>query len=308
MGRQGPGREPSEELDAQLSAAARGDDPAAVRALLNAGAAVDSTDADGFTALEVAVVADSYEATRLLLARGADADRRSRGGLTPLMLAADAGACTTLELLLCHRARHGLTDDLGRTALDLARARDGQSAVSTWHTVAVSILEPAFGIRAPFAELAARALAFADPDGSGPFVVRQLLGRRVDLLSRNEAAAALAAPDPRLRKFTAEVLWRFGVDVIRVLHDKEAQQWAAGLLRAHADQERDPEVLSEVVRSIGWHAEVDTWEDTWDRESRLAPEERARLQRFAAHSDPRVRDVAELALSGWADDSETRRP
>ncbi|WP_393056209.1 ankyrin repeat domain-containing protein [Streptomyces sp. LN549] len=304
MGHQRPGREPSEELDAQLPAAARGDDPAAVRALLNAGAAVNSTGADGFTALEVAVAADSYETARLLLAGGADADRRSQGGLTPLMLAADAGACDTLELLLRHPVRHGLTDDLGRTALDLARARDRQSAVSTWHTAAVSILEPAFGIRAPFAELAARALAFADPDDSGPFLVKQLLERRVDLLSRDETAAALAAPDPRLRKFTAEVLWGFGVDVIRDLHDKEAQQWAAGLLRAHAELERDPEVLSEVVRGIGWHAEV----DTWDHEGRLDTEERARLQRFAAHSDPRVRDVAELALSGWADDSEIQRP
>ncbi|MFJ6435748.1 hypothetical protein [Streptomyces sp. NPDC091416] len=184
-------------------------------------------------------------------------------------------------------------DDLGRTALDVARARDRQSAVSTWHTVAVGMLEPAFGIRASFAELAARALAFADPDESGPFLVRQLLERRVDPLSRNEAAAALAAPDPRLRKFAAEVLWGFGADVIRDLHDKEAQQWAAGLLRAHADRERDPDVLSEVVRGVGWHAEV----DSWDRESRLDAEERARLQRFAAHSDPRVRDIAELALS-----------
>ncbi|MEU9203650.1 ankyrin repeat domain-containing protein [Streptomyces sp. NPDC048332] len=304
MGRQRQGREASEELDAQLSAAARADDPAAVRALLDAGAAVNGTGVDGFTALEVAVAADSYGTTRLLLARGADADRRSRGGLTPLMLAADAGACTALDLLLRHPARIGPTDDLGRTALDVARARDRQSAVSTWHTVAVGMLEPAFGIRASFAELAARALAFADPDDSGPFLVRQLLERRVDPLSRNEAAAALAAPDPRLRTFAAEVLWGFGADVIRDLHDKEAQQWAAGLLRTHADRERDPDVLSEVVRGVGWHAEV----DSWDRESRLDAEERARLQRFAAHSDPRVRDIAELALSGWADDPRTRRP
>ncbi|MFD9290583.1 ankyrin repeat domain-containing protein [Streptomyces sp. NPDC060030] len=74
------GREPSEGLDARLLTAARGDDPQAVRELLEAGAHVNSTGGDGITALGAAVAADSYETARLLLDAGADADLRSRGG------------------------------------------------------------------------------------------------------------------------------------------------------------------------------------------------------------------------------------
>ncbi|MFD6275387.1 ankyrin repeat domain-containing protein [Streptomyces sp. NPDC060209] len=296
--------EPAEGLDARLPATARGDDPRAVRALLEAGATVNSTGGDGITALGVAVAGDSYETAQVLLDGGADANLRSRGGLTPLMLAAEAGAYDILGLLPRYAAKHDLTDDLGRTALDLARSRDQQSAGSTCHTVAVSVLEPAFGIRASFAELAARILAFADPDDTGRFNIVQLLARRLDPLSRTEVADALVASDPRLRQVTAEVLWGVGVDVVTGPHDKEAQQWAAGLLRTHAEHELDPVVLTELVHGIKWHAEV----DTWDNGGRLAPAERARLQRFAAHPDPRVRAVAELGLTGWEDDSGSSDP
>ncbi len=79
---------------------------------------------------------------------------------------------------------------------------------------------------------------------------------------------------------------------------KEAQQWAARLLRAHSEQaSRTLQVLSEVARtSDGAEAE------TWNNAGRLAPVKRARLQRFAAHPDPRVQDVAEPALTGCTRD------
>src|SRR5438128_1150220 len=72
---------------ALLRAVARGDAPR-VRALLLAGAPVDTEGEGGRTPLHLAVEMHQLGVTRMLLAHGADVNTRARTGETPLMTAA----------------------------------------------------------------------------------------------------------------------------------------------------------------------------------------------------------------------------
>jgi ankyrin repeat protein len=135
-------------------AAAHGS-PAALQALLTAGAAPDTQDANGRTALMVAATSGSVEKTRLLLAAGslvtasdsdgntalilasgqggtpdvlrtlvdagADPDAPNKQGMTPLMRAAETGDAARCMALLNAGAKADLKDAQGRTAADLAR-------------------------------------------------------------------------------------------------------------------------------------------------------------------------------------------
>jgi hypothetical protein len=66
-------------------------DAASACNLLDLGARIDATDADGWTALMLAAGSGSDEAVRLLLARGATPARRSRGGNSAMLCAASGG-------------------------------------------------------------------------------------------------------------------------------------------------------------------------------------------------------------------------
>lgn len=74
-----------------LHAAARGGHAGLVRALLDAGVAIDSRTANGWTALHLAAWAGRREVVELLLARGAAATARTRAGQTAAALAARRG-------------------------------------------------------------------------------------------------------------------------------------------------------------------------------------------------------------------------
>ncbi|MFE9455291.1 ankyrin repeat domain-containing protein [Streptomyces californicus] len=94
------------------------DENAVVRAL-RAGAAAESSDEEGTTALYLASVQDRPEAVRLLLAAGADPDRASgpEAGDLPLCGAACGGHTEVVEALLSAGARPDLREQFGFTAL-----------------------------------------------------------------------------------------------------------------------------------------------------------------------------------------------
>ncbi|MFJ3727818.1 HEAT repeat domain-containing protein [Streptomyces sp. NPDC090045] len=119
--------------DTPLIAAARTDDAARVRALLEAGpypaAEVDreaeldleALGADGLTALEIAAARGAYPVVDALRNHGARLDRQGPDGRTPLLRAVDAGSYAVASLLLNSSVPTWPTGPDGRTALELAR-------------------------------------------------------------------------------------------------------------------------------------------------------------------------------------------
>jgi ankyrin repeat protein len=99
--------------------------PAAVRVLLEAGAAAD---ADAENALQVrplhsAAARGDRASARLLLDAGAQVDPRQRGGYTPLHSAAHNDDAELAQLLLDHGADPGARTDDGQDARALAGPR-----------------------------------------------------------------------------------------------------------------------------------------------------------------------------------------
>jgi ankyrin repeat protein len=110
-------------LSRALLAAVRTGQTGAARALLDAGASMDETDASDASALDRAVMSNQLELTRLLIERGANVNRVGRSGMTPLLYAAsiDFGDSKMIELLLKSGARPDAVTREGLTALGLAR-------------------------------------------------------------------------------------------------------------------------------------------------------------------------------------------
>lgn len=127
--------------------------------------AVDTLAPDGWTALHLAAHFGHGETLAVLLAAGADPnlygrgfernlplhaacaggkvecalrllpvtrdiDARQGGGWTALMLAAEDGLLPVVAALLARRADRALVNDAGKTALELARARDREAAAN----------------------------------------------------------------------------------------------------------------------------------------------------------------------------------
>ncbi|HLK20584.1 MAG TPA: ankyrin repeat domain-containing protein, partial [Bryobacteraceae bacterium] len=64
------------------------DDPATLKALLDAGSSVELPDPSGFTLLDSAIIANRVDVARLLIQRGANVNIVDQKGMTPLMYAA----------------------------------------------------------------------------------------------------------------------------------------------------------------------------------------------------------------------------
>lgn len=95
------------------------------RFLLSRGAEVDRFGSDERSALHLAVISDQLPMTELLLENGADVNMpEGTSGHTPLMLAAKSSSVEIVHLLLSHGANPKLCDRNGLTALDLARMND----------------------------------------------------------------------------------------------------------------------------------------------------------------------------------------
>ena len=83
----------------------------------------DAVDSDGRTALHFVAGLGSEGCVRVLAAAGADLNRRERsgGGLTPLHMAAGYARPAAVKSLIESGANPEISDDIGRTPLDLAR-------------------------------------------------------------------------------------------------------------------------------------------------------------------------------------------
>jgi ankyrin repeat protein len=108
--------------------AARHRDLSALRALVKAGADVNSSQPDGATALHWAAHWDDLATAQLLLHAGARVNQANEYGATPLWLAADNGSVAMTTLLLDAGADPNTTLRFGETPLSTA-ARAGAVAV-----------------------------------------------------------------------------------------------------------------------------------------------------------------------------------
>jgi len=100
-----------------LHAAAQAGDLAALRRLLDAGAAVDLRDGRGRSALLAATHANQVAAARLLIERGADVNARDAIDDTPFLYAGAEGRLEILRLTLAAGADLKSTNRYGGTAL-----------------------------------------------------------------------------------------------------------------------------------------------------------------------------------------------
>lgn len=113
------------------AAASRGDCPAVER-LLNEGTPTDARNADGQSALELAVAGGHQDAALLLLGRGAPLWGQNKQGESLLHVAVRAKRCDMVELLLALGVPQGLANAKGRTPLDLARRLEEPGVVDAF--------------------------------------------------------------------------------------------------------------------------------------------------------------------------------
>lgn len=112
--------------DRPLVDAVRTGDVVAVRALLERGARVGTTEPDGTTALHWAAHREQVEIAGLLLAAGAAVDAANRYGVTPLALASVNGDAAMIARLLAAGADPNLPNPEGETPL-MTAARTGNA-------------------------------------------------------------------------------------------------------------------------------------------------------------------------------------
>ncbi|MFF1924816.1 ankyrin repeat domain-containing protein [Streptomyces sp. NPDC058221] len=181
---------PGPEGESPLVLAARRGSLETVRALLRHGAGAP----DG--ALEEALA----EARRML---NVDLEQEMRDGLL------EAYGDTASHEVVVERAvvdgGQTLTVELVRNGAPFA-GRDQQ----TGHGAITTLLETELGIRAPFEELARRALRYGGPDLDNWHASAEALRERGGEETRQAAVAWCAADDPLRRAFGADVLSRLG--------------------------------------------------------------------------------------------------
>ncbi|WP_442782554.1 ankyrin repeat domain-containing protein [Collimonas fungivorans] len=107
--------------DTALMVASYKGDVAAVKALLDKEAEPNNT---GWTALHYAAAIGNNEIVQMLLDASAYIDAGSPNNTTPIMMAARGGKIETVKLLLDSGADVTLKNDVGMTAIDLAKKFD----------------------------------------------------------------------------------------------------------------------------------------------------------------------------------------
>ncbi|GGW73342.1 HEAT repeat domain-containing protein [Streptomyces caelestis] len=309
----------------ELVTAVRRGDADEVRALLASGADPEVLD-DGLPVLCRAVAAYDEPVAEALLQAGADPLRRLPDGSTPLLRAVDGGSHHMVYALASHRvplpapereellarARHwvetGVEAELRRrTGLTgpVERSRVEDDEVGWWceqltlggltvrdeHRAVLTTMEERYGVRAPFDELVARALAHPDRDHVVWSDVVFTLGRRLDEETWQWTRDLLNHPDRLHRLLAADVL------LFLILGDPVRGGdpfWERGReLVPWAEQEQDPEVLAVILQAM-----------THDS----APEIEAVGLLHLAHPDPRVRALVTDALRQSEDGRSLARP
>jgi ankyrin repeat protein len=115
--------------DTRLVTAVKKNDRATVAALLQQKVDVNSSEADGTTALHWAVRADDLETADRLIRAGAEVKKANRYGITPLYLAGVNGSASMIDKLLKAGADANEVSTEGETAL-MTAARTGNVAAA----------------------------------------------------------------------------------------------------------------------------------------------------------------------------------
>ncbi|MEW2811653.1 hypothetical protein AB0929_31915 [Streptomyces massasporeus] len=290
----------------RLVEAVRRKDPDEVRALLDDGADPDTL-AEGLPVLCLAVAAYDTDVADALLQAGADPLHPLPDGSTPLTRAVDGGShLLTLALAtgrkpltaparadILARARRwaeaGAETELRRiTGLTgpVERIRVVDDEIGWWceqltlgpvtvrdeHRAILTSMEVLYGIRTPFDDVVARALAHPDRDHVVWCDVASTLGRRLDEETWQWTRDLLNHPDRLHRLLAAEILLSL------ILGDPlkgGGPFWERGReLVPWAEQEEDPQVLAALLNAM-----------THDS----APEIEAVGLSYLTHPDPRVR-------------------
>jgi ankyrin repeat protein len=107
--------------------------PAAVKALIAAGADVNAAAKNGLkvAALHAAVAGGKLEIAKAVLEAGGDPNAQQQAGFRPIHEAGIKANRALAELLLKHGADPSLTSDEGKSAIDLAREK-GHSEFAEW--------------------------------------------------------------------------------------------------------------------------------------------------------------------------------
>jgi len=115
-------------LNARFLVAARNADAAAMERFLRDGAAVDSRNRLGESALLIVIKKDRFDLARSLVAAGADVNLAAINGTTPLMAAAYGGDIEFVKLLLDKGAKIDAVDRIKKNAVTYA-AGEGRTDV-----------------------------------------------------------------------------------------------------------------------------------------------------------------------------------
>jgi ankyrin repeat protein len=115
-------------LNARLLASARGADRAGIERALQQGAAVDSRNRLGESALIVVLKSNHPDLAQLMLDAGANVNQPAINGVTPLMAAAHGGHTAIVRVLLAKGADVGAVDRIGKNAMTYA-AGEGHTEV-----------------------------------------------------------------------------------------------------------------------------------------------------------------------------------
>ncbi|GAA2310504.1 hypothetical protein GCM10010234_63420 [Streptomyces hawaiiensis] len=309
----------------ELVAAVRRGDADEVTALLESGADPDTL-AEGLPVLCLAVAAYDTDVADALLQAGADPLRPLPDGSTPLTRAVDGGSHLLVHALATSRiplsaparadlpararrwAEAGAEAELRRlTGLTgpVERIRVVDDEIGWWceqltlgpvtvrdeHRAILTTMEVLYGIRTPFDELVARALAHPDRDHVVWCGVMFTLGRRADEETWQWSRDLLNHPDRTHRLLAADLLLSLILgDVV-----KGGQPfWERGReLVPWAEQEEDPQVLAVLLHAM-----------THDS----APEIEAVGLSYLTHPDPDVRALVPNALECSEDGRSLVRP
>ena len=169
---------PAAAQSTNLLDAAKGQDWIAAASLINSGADVNSSQADGTTALAWAVYWDNLDTAELLIRAGADVDEGNYIGVTPLILAVKNRNPEMVKLLLEGGADPDIAMWSGETPL-MSAARTGVNEVITLlldHGADINTQEPRRGQSALM-----WAISFGHPE-----TARGLIERGADISARTK--------------------------------------------------------------------------------------------------------------------------
>ncbi|MGW4876128.1 ankyrin repeat domain-containing protein [Streptomyces sp. NPDC004262] len=301
----------------ELVAAVRNGDADGVRRLLDDGADPDTPDPDtGAPLLCVAVAACDEEVVHALTDAGADPLAALSDGSTPVGRAVDGGSIEMVSALLREPVR--FPPDVRRALLERARRwaaagpeaelrrrsggrgpavrepvvdRDGYRiyervavgglTARDGHDGILTELEARFGIRAPFEDLLARALARRAPDHAVWSQAVHTLSVRGDEDTWAAAVEAGRSADRLRRLFAAELLLLLLLGPPTARTPSPFDGRGTAVLLPWAREERDPEVLQAVLNALTEEG---------------SPQTEALGRSYLSHPDARVRRMVPHTL------------